>query len=111
MKPITYQVVGEEDYALKIRIDGDGHFVVDSGTYTTQPPRKGTLDATQQQQLLDALHALGTPRSHPVPEGGHAFEAQLTVGESGQADDYFFWEGALEEDPPLNRLVRLIEQI
>jgi hypothetical protein len=111
MTPITYQVVGEEDYALKIRIDHDGQYVVDSGTYTTQPPRKGRLDDAQQQQLLDALRTLGIPRSHPVPEGGHAFEAQLTVGEPGHEANYFFWEGALEEDPPLNSLVRLIERL
>jgi hypothetical protein len=112
MTPITYQVVGEEDYALKIHIERDGAYVVDSGTYTTQPPRKGQLDEAQQQALVAALEDLGTPRSHPVPdEGGHAFEAHLTVGEPGQESDYAFWEGALEEDAPLNRLVRLIEQV
>lgn len=111
MTPITYQVVGEEEYALKIAIDSDGGFSVDSGTYTTQPPRKGTLDDALQRQLVDAIETLGIPRAHPVPPGSTAFEAQLTVGGPGSEVNYKFWEGALEQDAPLNNLIRLIERI
>lgn len=111
MVPISYQVVGEEDYALKISIGSDGGYVVDSGTYTSQPPRKGQLDAGQEEQLIDAIRQLGIPREHPMPEGGNAFEAQLVVGEPGAEATYVFWEGALEEDPELNALIRLLERL
>ena len=111
MIPITYEVVGEEDYALKIAVDTGGHFHVDSGTYTTQAPRKGALSELQQQQLIDAIETLGIPRAHPVPPGSTAFEAHLTVGEPGQEAHYAFWEGALETDRPLNDLIRLLERI
>lgn len=111
MTPITYAVVGEEEYATRIAIDGDGSYHIDTGTYTTQAPRTGRLDEIQQQRLLDALRTLGTPRAHPLPEGATAFEAQLTVGHPGQETHYAFWEGALETDIPLNDLIRLLEKI
>ena len=41
MVPITYQVVGEEDYAYRIAVDGNGDYVVESESYTSQEPRKG----------------------------------------------------------------------
>lgn len=112
MIPLTYQVVGEEDYAFQIRIDASGAYQVDSGTYTTQRPRTGRLTEQQQDQLLAAIEDLGLPREHPLPEGSTAFIALLNVGEQGEgAASYSFWEGALEEDAKLNRLVRLLELV
>ncbi len=111
MVPITYQVVGEEDYALKISVEGGGGFVVESESYTSQEPRKGTLSNEQGEALVDAIEALGLPRAHPMPEGVTAFEAHLTIGEPGHEVSYAFWEGALEEDPPLNTLIRLLERL
>lgn len=111
MTPIRYEVVGEEEYALKIHVDETGAFTVDSGTYTTYPPRRGVLTDTQQQDIIDAIKALGIPRAHPIPDDCAAFEAHLTVGAPGHEAHYVFWEGALEEDVPLNRLIRELERI
>jgi len=111
MVPIRYQVVGEEDYALRISIADNGDFVVDSGTYTSQPPRSGKLTDEQQRQLTAAIMSLGLPREHPMPEGASAFEAELTVGGPGKEVSYVFWEGALEQDAKLNALIRLLELI
>ena len=102
MLPIKYQVVGEEDYAFVISIDHDGGFSVSSGTYTSDRPRGGTLTSEQQEALITALHELGIPEEHEMPEGAaDAFKAQLTVGEGSDAVVYPFWEGALEEDSKL----------
>ena len=109
MVPIDYRVVGEEDYALTIHIDGNGAFVVESETYTSEPPRKGQLTEEQEDKLLAAIKSLGVPRAHPLPEGVTAFEAQLTVGAPGEEAHYVFWEGALEEDAALNTLIRQLE--
>lgn len=109
MVPIKYQVVGEEDYALKISVADNGEFVVDSGTYTSHPPRSGKLTDEQERQLTAAIESLGLPREHPMPEGASAFEAQLTIGAAGHEVTYVFWEGALEEDDKLNALIRLLE--
>ena len=111
MVPITYQVVGEEDYALKISVDEQGGFVVESETYTSQEPRKGVVSEVQSQELIAAIEALGLPREHPLPEGATAFEAQLTIGGPGREANYVFWEGALEADRPLNHLIRLLERL
>lgn len=111
MIPFKYQVVGEEDYAFSIQIDSSGEFLINTGTYTSHPPRKGTLSQTQETQLMDALKALGTPQAHPMPAGGNAFEALLVIGEPGEEVRYSFWEGALEEDAKLLELVRLLETI
>ena len=111
MVPMKYEVVGEEDYALKISIAGAGDYVVDSGTYTSQEPRKGELTPTQETELIDAVKALGLPRAHPMPEGATAFEAHLTIGRPGEEVEYAFWEGALEEDADLNKLIRLLEKL
>jgi hypothetical protein len=112
MVPIKYQVVGEEDYAFVVEIDATGAYVVHSGTYTSQPPRSGSLTSTQEEALLAAIEALGIPGEHPMPEGAAAaFEAKLIVGEQGKAVTYPFWEGALEEDAKLNTLVRLLERL
>lgn len=111
MIPILFQVVGEEDYALKIRVESDGAYVVESGTYSSSPPRKGQLTGRQEQQLSDAIEALGTPRPHPMPRGAGAFEAHLTVGAPGEETEYVFWEGALEEDAELAGLIRQLEML
>jgi hypothetical protein len=104
-------VVGEEDYALDIEIRSDGSYEINSGTYTTEKPRSGTLSADQEAALLEAIEALGIPREHPMPEGADAFQAHLIVGGEGEAVHYPFWEGALEQDEPLRRVVRLIETL
>ncbi len=110
MVPIKYQVVGEEDYAFVVEIGSTGKYVVQSGTYTSQPPRSGQLTSEQENGLLAAIQELGIPIEHPMPEGAaEAFEAKLIVGEKGKAVTYPFWEGALEEDAKLNKLVRLLE--
>ena len=111
MVPIQYEVVGEEDYALKISIRNTGDFVVESGTYTSEEPRKGKLSEEQERVILGAIKALGMPREHPMPEGATAFEAQLTVGAPGEQANYVFWEGALAEDRELNTLIRLLERL
>ena len=111
MHSIRYQVVGEEDYAFEVRIGSTGEYEVHSGTYTTEPPRKGRLTRAQEVELLGAIKALGIPDEHPVPQGGNAFEARLTIGEEDEVVTYSFWEGALEEDPRLNKLVRLLEML
>lgn len=111
MVPIKYQVVGEEDYAFSVEIGNTGEYVVNSGTYTSQPPRKGQLTTEQETKLLAAVEVLGIPKPHPMPEGGVAFEAVLSIGEEGEAVIYPFWEGALEEDVKLNELVRMLETL
>lgn len=111
MVPISYQVVGEEDYAYRVSIDADGAFVVENETYTSQEPRKGALTEAQSEELLAAIGALGLPREHPMPAGATAFEAQLTVGAPGHEAHYVFWEGALESDQPLNALIRRLERL
>jgi hypothetical protein len=111
MQPIRYEVVGEEDYAFEVKISSNGDYVINSGTYTSQPPRKGMLTEDQEENLLAAIKALGIPKVHPVPQGGNAFEAHLTIGEEGDAVTYSFWEGALEEDTKLKDLVRLLEML
>jgi hypothetical protein len=111
MVPIKYQVTGEEDYALKISIGGNGKYLVESGSYTSQAPRKGQLSEDQELQLIEAIKTLGMPREHSMPEGATAFEAQLTIGVEGEEVNYLFWEGALEEDKKLNTLIRLLERL
>ena len=112
MQPIRYQVVGEEDYAFVITIDSNGDYAVSSGTYTSDPPRHGKLTAEQRQALIEAIHNLGIPDEHPMPEGAaDAFKAQLVIGEGTEAVIYPFWEGALEDDSKLLRLVRMLEML
>ena len=112
MQPISYQVVGEEDYAFSITIDSAGEFSISSGTYTSDRPRSGRLNAEQEQALIDAIHALGIPDAHPAPEyAADAFRATLVIGEGSNAVNYPFWEGAMEQDDKLKKLVRLLEAI
>lgn len=111
MHSIKYQVVGEEDYAFQVKISRTGEYEVNSGTYTSHPPRKGTLTKEQKAELLAAIKTLDTPKAHPMPKGGSAFEAHLTIGEEADAMSYTFWEGALEEDAKLKDLVRLLEML
>jgi hypothetical protein len=110
MQPIKYQVVGEEDYAFVITINSSGEFAISGGTYTSDPPRQGKLSLSQQQGLVAAIHELGIPAEHPMPEGAaDAFKAKLTIGEGNETVEYPFWEGALEQDSKLKNLVRLLE--
>ena len=112
MHPIQYQVVGEEDYAFMITVNSEGQFHISGGTYTSDPPRRGQLTAQQQAELTDAIVDLGIPGEHAKPEdGADAFNATLVVGAGEHAVTYPFWEGALEEDPKLRKLIHLLETL
>ena len=70
MVPIKYQVVGEEDYAFVVEIGSTGKYVVQSGTYTSQPPRSGQLTRLQEDELLEAISRRSAFRvSTPCPRG------------------------------------------
>lgn len=111
--PLSYRVVGEDDYMLEIQVAADGDFQVNSGDYTSHEPRRGTLSPTQRASLTALLDQLGEPRVHPAPQGAQGFMATLTLGEplggSSQVQTYRFWEGALVEDPSLEAVVRALE--
>jgi len=109
MKPLKFLVVGEEDYAFGVDIDSTGDYVVTSGAYATEPQRNGSLTEAQMTELVNVIDDLGIPEPHPLPEGAKAFEAKLTIGEGDDAVTYPFWEGAMEEDEKLRRLIRLLE--
>lgn len=111
MQPVRYQVVGEEDYAFEVSIGSNGDYEVSRGTYTTEPPRKGTLTEAQKTSLAAAIEAIGTPNVYPVPEGGNAFDVHLTIGAGDEAVTYAFWEGALEADTKLKALADLLEEL
>ena len=112
MLPIKYQVVGEEDYAFLITINQQGEFSVSSGTYTSDRPRSGKLTAEQEAKIIDAIHNLGIPEEHAMPEGAaDAFKAKLTLGEENNVMVYPFWEGALEDDSKLLKLISLLEML
>lgn len=111
MPRIHYRVIGQDDYMLMIDVAADGSFVIESGDYTSHPPRKGALDAEQQTRLEAAIAALGDSRDHPAPEGAPGFLAELTVGDGPRVAHYRFWEGALEGEPDLRQLVRELEVI
>jgi hypothetical protein len=111
MIPVRFMVVGEEDYAVDVDIRENGEYCLSGGTYTSQPPRSGRLTETQEAQLLAAIEALTAPGEQPRPAEADAFEATLTVGAQGEAKTYRFWEGALEHNARLRRLVRLLETL
>jgi hypothetical protein len=111
MQAIRYQVVGEEDYAFEVRIDNNGDYEVSRGSYTTEPPRKGTLNEAQKASLAAAIEAIGVPKEYPVPQGGNAFDVHLSLGENDEAVTYSFWEGALEADARLKALADLLEEL
>jgi len=112
MTPLRYEVVGEEDYAFTINVDKEAVFHVSGGTYASESPRSGKLSSEQQEELLSAIIELGIPEEHPSPEdAANAFNATLMIGEGENAVTYPFWEGALEDDPKLLKLVRLLEMV
>jgi hypothetical protein len=109
--PLSYRVVGQDDYVLEIEVDAAGAFRIDSGDHTSHKPRRGTLSPAQLAGLDDLLRRLGEPREHPAPEGTEGFMAELMVGGGGEGRRYRFWEGALDSDPPLKAAIRAIEVI
>lgn len=109
--PLSYRVVGDDDYMLEINIDPAGAFVVNSGEHTSHEPRAGTLTSEQRERLLKVLGGLGNPREHPAPEGAPGFMAELTLGEGGALRAFRFWEGALDQEPDLKAVIRELELI
>jgi hypothetical protein len=106
---IRYRCVGEDDYMLHIDVSDDGAFIIDYGDYTSHKPTRGELDRSQMKQLTELLAALGEPREHPAPADSPGFVAELTVGDGPSVRYYRFWEGALDTDPALKAVVRLLE--
>jgi hypothetical protein len=109
--PLHYQVVGQDDYMLEIRVSVDGEYLVNSGDYTSHTPRRGTLDKHQRARLTAALEGLVDARDYPAPEGAIGFVAELALGEGPQTRRLRFWEGALDEAPALSAAVRAIETL
>ena len=109
--PLSFRVVGEDDYMLEISVDTAGAFRVNSGDHTSHEPRAGVLTPPQMSELMDLLAALGEPRDLPAPPGANGFMATLALGDPGHAQSWRFWEGALEEDGDLARVVRALEVI
>lgn len=107
--PLSYRVVGEDDYMLEIEVAANGDFQINSGDYTSHEPRRGTLSASQRANLLTLLGQLGAATEHPGPAGASGFMATLTLSEGDQAQVYRFWEGALTEDASLEAVVRALE--
>lgn len=107
--PLSYRVVGEDDYMLEIEVAASGDFEINSGDYTSHEPRRGTLSSNQRADLSHLLAQLGDAREHPAPPGASGFVATLTLGEGDQAKVYRCWEGALSEDPSLEAVVRALE--
>jgi hypothetical protein len=111
MVPLSFRVVGQDDYMLEIHVDRDGGYAVNSGTYTSETPRRGILTQGQEAELAKALASLGAPGDRAAPSGAEGFMAELTVGDGDDARVYRFWEGALDEDPHLRAVVRQLELI
>lgn len=107
--PLSYRVVGEDDYMLEIEITASGDFAINSGDYTSHEPRRGSLSPTQRATLSGLLDRLGAAREHPQPEGTSGFMATLTLGGDDHTRVFRFWEGALGEDPSLEAVVRALE--
>jgi hypothetical protein len=108
---IKYQVVGQDDYMLIIRIEPDGQFVVDSGDYTSRRPRRGRLDARRQAAIEALVDQLGPVTDQTAPEETSGFVAELTIGTDGGERRYRFWEGAIASRPDIEALVRALELI
>ena len=109
--PLSFRVVGEDDYMLEISVDTAGAFRVNSGDHTSHEPRAGVLTPAQMSELMDLLTDLGEPRDLPAPPGANGFMATLALGDPSHARSWRFWEGALEEDGDLARVVRALEVI
>lgn len=105
---IRYRVLGQYDYMLKIDIEPDGTLVVERGDYTSHAPYRGSLDQEQRQRLCTALDALGDLDAPSAPTDAAGFMAELTIGEGPHQRRLRFWEGALNEQPPLQTLVRAL---
>lgn len=110
--PLSYRVVGDDDYMLEILVAANGDFEVNCGDHTSHKPRRGSLTSSQRAGLRALLERLGEPREHPAPEGAPGFMATLTLGEPeggpGQTRTYRFWEGVLPQDPSLEAAVRAL---
>jgi len=109
--PLSYRVVGQDDYMLEIAVDITGAYRVNDGDYTSHEPRSGTLTPPQMVHLLTLAERLGPARECAGPEGATGFMAQLTVGEGETARCFRFWEGDLDQEPDLAALVRALEVI
>ena len=109
--PLSYRVVGQDDYMLEISVSTTGAYRVNGGDYTSHEPRGGTLSPPQLMHLLNLADRLGPAREHPGPEGATGFMAELIDGAGEAARCFRFWEGALDEEPDLDALVRALEVI
>ncbi len=113
--PLSYRVVGQDDYMLEIAVGTDGGYCVNCGDHTSHEPRSGTLDKTRRAKLEAvmgrAVECLGQSWTSPAPEGAEGFNAELALGEGAARRVFRFWEGALGEQPELEAAVRELEVI
>ncbi|KXX65441.1 hypothetical protein [Marichromatium gracile] len=109
LEPLHYRMIGQDDYAVEIRIDATGDYCIENGDYTSHAPRRGCLDETQRARLQRLTSALGAPDERPAPTDTSGFIVELSIGEGATQRRYRVWEGALAEDPELEALVRALE--
>ena len=106
MTPIRYGQTGAYDADAEVRIEADGSFEVEGGSYVTRGRRAGRLTRRQQGEIA-RLAAAVEPRDWGVPEAAEGFVHHLDVG--GRRSRW--WGPAADVDARLAALVAALDAL
>ncbi len=90
---IVYRMHGPGDYFHRVRLQPDGRFVVEQGSFRSAPPRIGALDAGARLRLDLLLARLAPLSSWSYGPQVEAFESELEVG-GGRTPRQFRWSAS-----------------
>jgi hypothetical protein len=110
MTPISYRMVGQYDQLFQIDIGADGSYILQSGSYRSASPRRGSLNSALQANINRLAGAVRSPPP-PPPEVADGFVSELVLNPGRSAEVIRWWGPLHEADSPLARLVGLFRSL
>ena len=111
MTPISYRMVGQYDQLFQIDIGADGSYILQSGSYRSASPRRGSLDSALQANINRLARTVRDPLPPPAPEAVDGFVSELVLNPGRSAEVIRWWGPLHEDDSPLARLVGLFRSL
>lgn len=108
---VTYRMHGPGDYFYRARLDPDGRFRVERGSFRSAPPRIGRIDFDTRVHVELLLARIAPLASWSYGPPVQAFESELIV-EDGAVPRAFRWSAnSLGVPHALHRLAGVLRDL
>jgi hypothetical protein len=110
MTPLSYRMVGQYDQLFQIDIRPDGSYQLETGSYRSASPQRGTL-TPEQQAGIERLAASLTGPFPPDPGDADGFVSELVLNPGRDAEVIRWWGRLTDPTTPLAQLTGLLRSL